>query len=79
MKGGMINQFKVGDAVRFTTTIRTDFSDEGKNTGSSFDESGRIVKLIASGRNGSAKIKRENGTTVTRRLQHVRKYSIRGE
>jgi len=71
MKGNMIELFRVGQHVQFKTTDRPDMSAQGMRTAVSYDESGTIVRLHRSGRNGSAKIRRANGCRVTRRLQFV--------
>jgi hypothetical protein len=72
MKGCAISQFAPGDAVEFQTTIRTDFSEAGKHTSSTFPERGTVLRLMKSCRQGMAKI-RCGSRIVTRRLQLVRK------
>ena len=72
MKGKQIEMFKVGQRVEFKTTVRKDYSEEGRKSMISYPETGTIVKLLPKcSRGGSAKIQKVGGQTVTRRLINV--------
>lgn len=77
MKGGMVDQFRVGQHVKYlTNNFERVVNKNGifeRNIDVRFWTPGRIVKLHKSGRAGSAEIRPEHGgRKVTRRLQMVK-------
>ena len=73
MKGEMVNQYQVGQRVKFTTAIKSGTS------ALVVEESGVVSKLHKSGHYGVAEIRPDHplaatGKTgkISRRLQHVR-------